>query len=376
MAEIIVPDYLNESADIIHGRMLEKAPEGITVIEGDIFWDTTRPTAEEKSRLEKIQLQNIIKQSHPQTATGVYLEYFGEFKGIYKNQATQSKGYIQVTAKPTTPIFKDTIFGTISTEEKESIQFNTLEDIVIGDSGVALIEAECMTAGTIGNVEPNTITILFSKSVSGIKNITNPERFAGGTEIEDEEHFRTRVMAAEQEENLSGADSDYEKWALEVDGVGYAYALEEWNGPSTVKVFILDKNGQPATQELIKAAKNYIYPDKIPGQNRGGKAPVGAVVTIDTPPTLSVNIKAKFYFTSGFDSNVVLSDLKDEISSYLKQLKINSLIKYNEIHTIVGSYILQSKGISDFENLTVNNVVTNINLSNQVPVIGEVANIA
>lgn len=108
------------------------------------------------------------------------------------------------------------------------------------------------------------------------------------TDIEDQEHYRERVIAAEQEEQLSGADSDYVRWALEIDGVGSAYSIAEWNGPGTVKLLILDKNGQPATAELTKSVKDYIYPDKLPGQNRGGKAPIGAIVTISTPTTIAV----------------------------------------------------------------------------------------
>lgn len=374
MSDLVIPDYLNEDADTIQARMNELAPEGISTIEGDMFYDATRPSAVENSRLQKIQLQYILKQARPQTATGTYLEYWGELKSVYKNAATVSSGYIQVTAAALSPISKGTIFGTPSTAEKESIKFQTLEDVVVDGTGVATISAECLTAGIIGNVEPNTITILFDSTVTGIKSVTNLEKFTGGTDIEDEEHYRARVIAADQEENLSGADSDYEKWALEVDGVGYAYAIEEWNGPSTVKVLILDKNGQPATPTLIKAVKDYIYPDKLPGKNRGGKAPTGAIVTIDTLNTLSINVEANYTFTSGFDPEIVLTNLKDEITAYLKEIKINGVVKYNSIYSIVGAYVRNAKGIDDFENLTVNGGIDNITLVDEVPAIGEVIN--
>lgn len=374
MSDLVIPDYLNEDADTIQARMNELAPDGVSTIEGDMFYDATRPSAVESSRLQKIQLQNILKQARPQTATGTYLEYWGELKGVYKNAATVSSGYIQVTAAALSPISKGTVFGTPSTTEKESIKFQTLEDVVVDGTGVATISAECLTAGIVGNVEPNTITILFDSSITGIKSVTNPEKFTGGTDIEDEEHYRARVVASDQEENLSGADSDYEKWALEVDGCGYAYAIEEWNGPGTVKVLILDKNGQPATQVLIKAVKDYIYPDKLPGKNRGGKAPTGAVVTIDTPNTLSINVKANYTFTSGFDPETVLTNLKDEITDYLKEIKINGVVKYNSIYSIVGAYVRNAKGIDDFENLTVNGGIDNITLVDEVPAIGEVIN--
>jgi uncharacterized phage protein gp47/JayE len=374
MADITIPDYLNESADTVHARMLEFAPDNVTTIEGDIFWDTTRPSAEEKSRLEKIQLQNILRMAFPQTATGVYLEYIGEWHGVYKTAATKSTGSLQVTGTVGTPIVAGTLFGTPSTSEKSSIQFEVLNSLTIDSTGSAEIEVQCTTAGIVGNVEANTITLLIG-NINGIKSVTNASKFTGGTDIEDEEHYRTRVIAAEQEENLSGADSDYVTWALEVNGTGSAYVIEEWAGPGTVKVLVLDANGQPATAELIKAVKDYIYPDKLPGKNRGGKAPIGAVVTIDTATTLGIYVKAKFTFTSGFSPDSVLSAMEDDISSYLAKITISGTVNYNVIHSIVGAYIESAKGIDDFENLTINDGITNIKLVDQVAVIGEVVNI-
>lgn len=375
MSDIVIPDYLNEDADTIHARMLAIAPADVTTIEGDMYWDCTRPDAEEKSRLEKIQLQNILKMAFTQSATGVYLEYLGECKNVFKSDPTYSTGKIQVTGKPGTQIItNNTLFGTVSTSEKASIQFKPLENVTIDGNGNAEFNAQCVTAGTIGNVAANTITLLIS-NLDGIKSVNNGEVFSGGTDIEDEEHYRERVITAEQEEQLSGADSDYERWALEVDGVGYAYVIAEWNGPGTVKVLVLDANGQPATEILMKAVKDYIYPDKLPGQNRGGKAPIGAIITIDTATTLSINIKAKFIVTDGFSADLIFNDLKAQISSYLKKLKINDTVKFNAIQSIIGNYILTAEGIEDFESLTVNDGITNIQLSDQVAVIGEVSNI-
>lgn len=221
---------------------------------------------------------------------------------------------------------------------------------------------------------PNTIKVLIS-SISGVESITNEERFEGGTDIEDEEHFRERVIEAEQEESLSGADSDYVRWSKEVAGVAYAYPLSEWNGPGTMKVLILDKNGLPATKELINRVQNYIAPIVPPGQNRGGKAPTGAIVTIDTPSILSINIKAKFEFTNGYDSVNVLNSLKDKLNKYLSGIKFGGTIIYKAIDTIIGSFLLENQGIQDYSNLTINDGTSNIKLIDQVAIVGEVVNI-
>ncbi|WP_141639510.1 baseplate J/gp47 family protein [Clostridium novyi] len=370
--DLPMPSFLNETVDDIHERMLEKAPPGVNTIEGDFFWDNTRPTAEEKAELVQIKLQNVLRIAFPQTSYGVWLEYLGECKGVFKNPATYATGIIKVKGKHGTVIEKGKIVGTPATDEKESIEFEFTETKIISETGVANINARCLKEGTIGNVLPNTITVLFS-SINGVESITN-EEFKGGTDIEDEEHFRERVMEAEKEEQLSGADSDYVRWAKEVPGVGYAYVISEWNGAGTTKVLILDKNGQPATNELIKAVKDYIYPDKLPGQNRGGKAPTGAIVTIATPSVLNINIQAKFEFEKGFNSTDILSNLKDKINTYLGRIPIGGTVLYKAIDTIIGSVLLEKQGIKDYSNLTVNGGTSNIKLVDQVAIVGEVKN--
>lgn len=369
--DLPMPDFLQEDVDIIHERMLEKAPPGVSTIEGDYFWDNTRPTAEEKAELIQLKLQNILRLAFSQTSYGIWLEYLGECSGVFKNLPTKATGNIKVIGKPGTVISKGKIAGIPATDEKENIEFEFTETKVIDETGIIYVNAQCLKEGTIGNAQPNTITVLIT-SINGVESITNEEAFKGGTEIEDEEHFQERVMEAEQAEQLSGADSDYIRWAKEVPGVGYAYVDAEWNGPGTVKVLILDKNGQPATDELIKSVKDYIYPDKLPEQNRGGKAPIGAIVTISTPSILAINIQAQFEFEDGYNSVDVLNSLKSKVNTYLSGIKVGGTVLYKAIDTIAGSMILSKEGLKDLSNLTVNGGTNNIQLADQVAIVGEV----
>ena len=371
--EINIPN-LNETVEDIHERMLKKAPKDISILEGDIFWDTTRPTAEEVSRVKNMDMNYILKMAFPQTSYGKYLEYLGECKGIFKNPPTKSIGVIKVKGKQGTTIEKGKIAGTPATEEKESLEFEFIETKAIEESGFTTIKAKCLTTGSKGNVLANSITILITP-INGVESVTNEEAFTGGTDLEDEEHYRERVLEEYKNEATSGNEEHYKKWAKEVEGVGNAYVKSEWNGPGTVKVLILDKNNKTANKELIDKVQNYIAPIVPKGQNRGGKAPLGAIVTVDTPTTLTVNIKAKFTIKEGFSLDVVLGSLKTKISNYLSTITIGGTIIYNAIQTIIGSFILTGEGIEDFANLTINEGTSNIKLTDQVAVIGEVTNI-
>ncbi|HBF3362904.1 TPA: baseplate J/gp47 family protein [Clostridioides difficile] len=371
--ELPIPLFLTEEEDSVHERMLSNFQD-VSTLEGDFIYDATRPTAEQIAELKQLGLQNNLKIAFPQTSYGTYLEWLGECKGVFKNQPTKAIGTITFTGAQGTIITKGTIVTTIATDEKQSIEFELLETKTIGANETVDIKAECRIAGTIGNVSNNTITVLLG-SISGVKSVTNKEDFRGGTDIEDEEHFRERVLVAEQEDKLSGASSDYIRWAKEVDGVGYAYVVPEWNGAGTVKVLILDKNRKAATQELIDKVQEYIYPLNISeGENRDGKAPIGALVTVVTPDTLLINVKASFIFSNGFSEETVLNNLKTKIDKYLDKIDLGGTVSYNAIQAIVGSMMLTDEGIEDFSNLTINDVKENIKLQDQVVGIGEIVN--
>lgn len=370
--ELPIPVFLTEDEDSVHERMLSNFQD-VSTLEGDFIYDATRPTAEQIAELKQLGLQNNLRIAFPQTSYGTYLEWLGECKGVFKNQPTKAIGTITFTGVQGTIITKRTIVTTIATDEKQSIEFELLETKTIGENETVNIKAECRIAGTIGNVSNNTITVLLG-SISGIKSVTNKEDFKGGTDIEDEEHFRERVLVAEQEDKLSGASSDYIRWAKEVDGVGYAYVVPEWNGAGTVKVLILDKNRKAATQELIDKVQEHIYPNVEEGQNRNGKAPIGAIVNIATPQTLLINVKASFVFSNGFSQETVLNILKNKIDKYLDKIDIGGTVSYNAIYSLAGSMMLADEGIQDFSNLTINDGTTNIILNDQVVGIGEIIN--
>lgn len=370
--ELPIPVFLTEDEDSVHERMLSNFQD-VSTLEGDFIYDATRPTAEQIAELKQLGLQNNLKIAFPQTSYGTYLEWLGECKGVFKNQPTKATGVITFTGVQGTIITKGTIVTTIATDEKQSIEFELLETKTIGENETVDIKAESRIVGTIGNVSKGSISVLLG-SINGVKSVTNKD-FKGGTDIEDEEHFRERVLVAEQEDKLSGASSDYIRWAKEVDGVGYAYVVPEWNGAGTVKVLILDKNRKAATQELIDKVQEYIYPLNISeGENRDGKAPIGALVTVVTPDTLLINVKASFIFSNSFNEETVLNNLKTKIDKYLDKIDLGGTVSYNAIQAIVGSMMLTDEGIEDFSNLTINDVKENIKLQDQVVGIGEIVN--
>lgn len=363
-----MPDFLKESAEEIHNRMLKDAPKDINLVEGDIFWDATRPTAEEKAELTQMKLQNILRIAFPQTSYGQYLEFLGEMKGVFKLSPTKSTGIIKIYGAEDTLIEKGTVVGTIATDDRPSIEFTIDRTEQIGAEGYVETPATSVRTGVIGNVSKNTIIIL-NKSLNGVTSITNEVEFKNGTEIESEESFRERVLEAYRNEPLSGAKRDYIRWARQVDGVGNVYVRPEWNGAGSVKVLILDSNDNTANQNLIDKVQNHISPTPGKGERL---APIGATVTVVTPITVDINITADFILDNGFKKEDVVEKIKKDISTYLQMISIGGSVNYKAIEGILGSMIIKKEGILDYTSLLINNAKTNISLKDEIASMGTV----
>ena len=368
--ELPIPEFLQEDEETIHRRMLEKAPLGISTKEGDFFWDATRPAAIEKAEITQLKLQNILRLAFPQTSYGQYLDFLGEMKGVFRHPATPASGTVVFTGQPGTVISAGFVVLTEATGPSPAIEFKTKERVQIGEDGTVTVTAECLAPSTLGNVAAHTITLL-SEPISGVTSVDNPEAFSGGTDEEDDDSYRERVLAA-YDEPLSGAKKDYERWAKEVPGVGAVYVIPLWDGPGTVKVLIMDSNGQPANQELIEAVQNHIAPD---GNLGGGLAPIGADVTVDAPEVFEVNIALTIVLKDGYTLEDVMEDLTANIKQFLGTFEINTGDRPLDRITVtrLGHVVLSTEGIADYSGLTVNDNDEYIEIPEQeVPILGDV----
>lgn len=158
----------------------------------------------------------------------------------------------------------------------------------------------------------------------------------------------------------SGNANHYKLWSLEVAGVGDVKVFPLWNGAGTVKVVIIDSNKQPASSEIVNAVTTYIE------ENR----PIGANVTVQSASALNINITATIVRDSNYTTEQVLTNVSTKITSYLKSIAFKqSYVSYAQI----GSLILDSEGVLDYSNLTVNGGTSNITIGDeQVAILGQV----
>lgn len=344
--EITIPDFLKESTKDIHKRILDKAPSNISIVEGDMYWDTTRPSAEEIARIKNIDMQNVLKTGFIQSTYGEYLDLLGAHYGLTRKKAIKAIQNIQFTGTKGTKISKDKIVATAAADENESIEFKVLEYKSIDETSIATVQAECLVAGSIGNVLKGNITVL-ETSINGIKEVTNIELIKEGVEIESDDDFRNRIFIKIRTPSTSGNKYDYLKWAINVDGVGNALIKPLWNGNGTVKVVITDYNGRTPTKSLITTVHDLIEE----------KRPIGATVTVVGVKETNINIVANLILESGYSAIDIKAIIETKLKEYF--MKINLAANILRYHRIVN-IILDISGVIDYSDMTINGVRENL----------------
>lgn len=264
-------------------------------------------------------------------------------KGVKRKPATQATVTLQVTGEGT--LKAGSVF-----ETNLGIQFATTEDVIM--NGTILVPAKATIGGADGNVPAGSITNM-PMTIKGVTSVTNPDAAAGGYDAESDAELRARYEHALQRPATSGNIYHYEQWASEVAGVGACKVHPTPdNVPNTVKVVIIDADGQPASPALVESVQNHIDPGaKGLGE---GEAPIGAHCTIESAKSLVLNVKMQLL---GRYEESVKPAIEQSIKEYLKSIAFKQgYVSY----AMIANAIMDTPGIIDYQGLTVNDGTLNI----------------
>lgn len=350
------PDFVeNNTANEIHQRMMNNLPDDIDDMPGGFPYDFTMPTALEKSELIQYHLVRTLMLMFPQFAWGEWLEYHAQQIDLVRKSATYATGEVLINGVTDTEIPAQFAVCSATTGTESAIVFYTNEGVVIPESGSVTVSVTAAISGTASNVKANTITMML-KPLNGISELTNPEPMTGGTEAESDEDLRERVMEEYASKGMSyvGNDSDYKRWAKEVDGVGDVVVISE--EPGTVKLIIMDSNGDPANDALLEAVYNYIYSPDEPDKR---KSPTGVTLIVSAPEIVYLTLCCTATLESGYTAQEVTEAFEAGLLDYYKATPEEGIIKLKEIEAL----LINTAGVYDFVNLTINGQAQNIEIS-------------
>ena len=320
----------------IQERLMSRVSDEYDKLQGSFMYDTITPATFEfvLSYLAMYQLFGIF---FPQYSYGEFLKDFVAAFGIIKNEATKAYGKLELVGAPGTVIPKGTIFSTTvpANSAVSPKYFVSVEDTKIPENGTVYIDIEADTPGASGNVSADEINVLVTKTVSGITQIRNPDVIQNGQDAESDEALRARFFERAKNPPSSGNVNDYVRWAKEVPGVDEVIVEPLWAGPGTVKLTITNDGGA-AVEETVNAVKQHL--DPYPDGSGGGRAPIGAIVTVVTVKSIETDIRILNLTTTPESSlDAIKEKIKTAVDFYLKTVPLGGIIRITKIEAAIGS---------------------------------------
>lgn len=348
----------------ITADLLSNMPDEYQKNAGYFLWDLFRATGKVFKKLwdklayltgfydiSKLEYEDLVK-------------FIFERSGISAKTETYASGLLTVTTGSGV-ILQSSIF-----ETNAGLQFQSLETVTVAEGGT--FEVECLTPGQVGNVPANSITHI-PATIQGIVSVTNQSAMTGGYEKETKESLIARYYEYLQMPIVSGNKYHYRKWALEVSGVGAVKVKPLWNGDNTVKVIIADSNYEIASANLIQAVQNYIDPYELVNNVKvgwgcgNGQAPCGAYCTVTGGTALDIDVEFDVQLKTGATLADVSANVTKSIKNYLKTLVLPDDKDTNTDRYVsyakMNSVIVNSDGVKDISNLTINGDTDNIEIS-------------
>jgi uncharacterized phage protein gp47/JayE len=308
--------------------------------EGSVIYDALAPACLKIAEYYA-QLDNFVDLVFGDKAVGEYLDRVVADFGLTRKPATYAAR--KVTTNEAVDIGSRWAVGDV------------VYDITVLISG-GVYSAVCETAGSIGNT--------CSGQLSNIDNTSDAIVMLGdiitsGTDEETDDNLRARFYEQIRKPSTSGNVYDYEKWALSVAGVGGAKVYPLWNGNGTVKALIVDYN-KAIDKSLEQKAADYIETVR----------PIGATVTVTSPTGLEIDVTAN----AALDGSKTLADVQtaftNSVSEYLKSIVFRM---YSISYAKIGSLLLSTSGVSDYDTLLVNGGAVNIAIPDEdIPVTGTI----
>lgn len=174
--------------------------------------------------------QAIYDARDPNNARGVQLRSLGVATGIPAQDATFSQVPVRFVGDPGTAIPMGTLLE--GGGNRGRAQWETTQDVVIGDGGSVDVVARCTTPGAVSAGVGEIATLV--SIIFGVDSVTNPDPAVPGEPREDDAEFRARWKASLQR-GASSSTAAIRAAVLEVAGVRACVALRNDDAVPTIQ---------------------------------------------------------------------------------------------------------------------------------------------
>lgn len=310
-------------------------------MEGTFGQDIIQSVGYEMGVQKDTQIDPMIDRAFVSTANGEDLDLAGADNGLPRKEATHSQVLVRVSGN------KDQVVTSSVKISYGDIVFTSIETSTIPAAGYVDVYFQCDTAGIIGNVVSGT-EFSFDGNYYGLTSAVAVANGIGGSEREDDESYRERILYKIRSEASSGNEAHYKLWAESVDGVATAKIIPLWNGNGTVKVLISTPDKSTPTQTLLNTVAAYIETQK----------PIGATVTVGSINYVDINVSAVVSLSNTGSISNVTAEFNELLANYLSTYDL-TIVSYLKI----ADLLLQCNGVLDVQSYTLNGSNQSINLT-------------
>ncbi len=245
----------------------------------------------------------LSKQFLPDTAESEFLTRHEGIYNVERKAAASSVGIVQFTGVSGSVAVAGTILV-----RNDGAEYTLGADTTIA-AGTASAAVTASTAGAAGNTAVGT-KLTFGSPVAGFQSDATVagDGLTGGTDMEDEESWRGRLLERIQEPPQGGSKNDYRQWAKAVAGVTRVWPYPRQLGLGTVQVlFVMDNKAGTIIPSVEEVAAVQAYLE--------GVRPVTADVTVTAPTAVAVNFHVAINPNSAAVKAAIMAELLDFIKT-------------------------------------------------------------
>lgn len=332
--------YENYTYESILNSILDRitsADPSIDIREGSAMWYAIAPVAAELA-VAYTNYDAVNKEAFVGTATR---------EGMYR--ACNDIGLDTTQFEPTAGVFHAHFNVEVANGSRWScggymfVVTSKVGMVRIGNVDYHQYRLVCETVGSHTRHTAGNLTPITAYGTNGLQVAVLDECVTVGVDEASDEAVRASYFEYITNKSEGANIAQYNQWLNEFDGIGAHKVVPTWNGANTVKVVILSETKETPTSEFVASVQEYLDPNK---EGLGeGKAPIGAVVTVEGGTNAYIDVKASLTLST---ENADISDVSIKLRDYFRRIAYEkSVVNIYE----VASIILSSPSVSDVNNV-------------------------
>lgn len=280
-----------------------------------------------------VQADWTARQCFPQTAAGEYLDQHAFLRGLERKEAAQAVGVIRFHVDQVGSTDLTIPEGTVCMTAG-LVRFETTEAAVL-QAGRLYVDApaRAVEPGAAGNAAAGTILTMAVAPV-GVSRCSNPEGFTGGTDQEDDETLRARVLETYRRLPNGANAAFYEQGALSFPEVAAAVVLPRRRGTGTVDVVVSTAAGSP-DEELLEQLTAYFQE----------RREIAVDVQVLAPKEKTVDVSVTVAAKEGSDAAGVRTAVEQALRSWFN----GELLGQNVLRAKLGAVIFGVEGVENYD---------------------------